>query len=283
MRRDRPFPSSMPSAHSTSSRPPTGGRLLALPLGRFGLRPEHIRWFIAAGALGLVAALLGIGAMLGALGRDPEPACSDASAVIAQVNATIQQGQLAYAQQLADSALGAQAAPLCPAAQAALATLRYQAALDEALVIAPPGTGRAEADKQALLAYLEAERVADRYALPTTSRTPALVVTGQAYSAGKYLLSQGAFLRAWQAGQVGPTQLRAVDTYYSILFNAHQELLDTNSPAARQEALALLRTADAIAQRYQLPGRGEAHAQLLALLGADQTTWPAARAHTEWS
>ena len=214
-----------------------------------------------------------IGVQLGQRGRVPQPSCSDYSDLTEQVRKLIGAGEIGYAQRLVDGVLNNQTQPICPSAKVALAGLRYNAAITEALTLQRSTVGAVDSGHQATLKFLEAERFADQYGVPVEQRVAPMTVFTQSYNAGTWELARASFLTAWQRGSVNQLNLQAVDSYYATLFNMGTELTNGDGEA-RAKGLVLVRTAEQIAKAYALP-RLEARERLIRDLGSDETTWPA--------
>jgi len=193
----------------------------------------------------------------------PTPACTEYKERIRVVQEEIRRGDYTLAGQLAKLPPPDQERSGCPDARRELAALAYTAALEGLLT---PGLD----GHTALLRWQEAEAQADAAGVPRTERLPAMSVAGRAYNASQWELARAAFLQAWQEGDV---DRRAMSVYYATLRNWGVALAERGDEQERPWGLVLLRTADKIAEAYKL-SQGEAHQDLVRLLGPDQNAWP---------
>jgi len=236
--------------------------------------PERPMLVIFLGAL--VAALV-LGVYMARRDTMAPSPCNSGTDIVDQMRGAIGRGETSYAQRTIDGQLSNQAVlPLCASAQATLAGFRYTAAMNEALAVTSSAGGTSDAGHQALLKWLEAEQFADSHAIPPEQRTPPMTVYSTAYSIGAWELTRAAFLKGWGNGVAGPTNLKMVDGYYATLVNLGLQNATSSRSAVRESGLRLLYTADRIARRYDLPGRGEARESLIRFLGSDESTWPEA-------
>lgn len=192
-----------------------------------------------------------------------KPDCSDAEGELAQVRDFLARGQRGTAIVLVEAALNQEGRRLCPGARSTLAVLWYGASIDE--LLATPGTDDL-ASRNAALKWLTIERKADGYGVATSDRLAPMTVAQRAYSAGLWPLADVSFRKAWEAGHIG---LESAGFRYALLRNWGNELAFRGQPAVREEGVSLLATAQAIAKKYSLNGRGEACADLQRLGFAD--------------
>ena len=199
------------------------------------------------------------------------PACDSYSGEVESLQRLIVQGQFVSAAQLANLDLTNRKLPPCPEAKITLATLAYNAALDDLFA-----TGGLDG-RTALMRWQDAEQKADDYQVPKPSRWPAITVVNQAYNSGFWELGRAAFLKAWTEGAVDRQDLNQIRLYYAVLRNYGYALVNQPDGPSRESGLALLRTADEISRAYAL-NQGEARQDLGAALGPDVKTWPPADA-----
>lgn len=204
-------------------------------------------------------------AQLAAL-QGSQPICSEDGSQIQQAGQLLRQGKPVLAAQIAQLALQDQSQPPCNPARVTLATLVYQATLDD---LFSSGANPADLGYAAMLTWQGAERRADRDHVPASSREGAITVAGQAYNAHQWLLARAAFLQAWRQGTVTAADLDQVRFYDATLRNLGRAQL----PNARGQGLVTLATANAINQVYNL-GQGEAHQDLINQLGTNTKRWP---------
>jgi hypothetical protein len=197
----------------------------------------------------------------------PTPACDDFTAVIESVRRAIGDGNFSTAVQFVNVALASNTLPPCPRAKLTLAGLGYSASLDQ--LFSSPGLD----GHTAFLGWQAAEQNADGNQLPKSSRWPAIQVVTLAYNAGFWELAQAAFARGWVDASTNHSDPKMLDLYYAVLRNWGHALARGSDEMAHRQGLVLLRTAEAVGKAFHLP-RGEAHQDLVELLGPDEVTWP---------
>ncbi|MBV9280672.1 MAG: hypothetical protein JOZ41_11360 [Chloroflexi bacterium] len=197
--------------------------------------------------------------------------CSTYDRQIQEIQGLISRGNPQVAASLATLYLESAGKPACPQTKVTLGALSYTATLDALFAEPPPSA----LDHRPLLTWLSAERQADAIGVPLEERLSPFSIVVDAYNDHMWELAKAAFLRAWQRGLVGPGDVTQIASYYAILRNFGDALVREGQRSARHQGLVSLRTSDAISTVYSL-GRGEAHADLVRLLGPQTRVWPGA-------
>lgn len=200
-----------------------------------------------------------------------EPSLHSYAGEIEQLRQLIAQGRPDLVVGMADLYLANQERKPSPEAAQALADLRYQAAYR--LVFALTGRRDHQAGQAALERWQEAEWKAEVRGLPREQRIAPLTAYEDAVDRSLWELARQAFLKAWEQHLVGPEDWRAISSYYSTLRNLGGVLIRSGDQELRKLGLAILRTAREISESYRL-GRGEAHQDLVELLGPSTSAWP---------
>jgi hypothetical protein len=196
------------------------------------------------------------------------PSCTSAAAYL---DAIVLAEKLSQWEQAASTAaLAYQLADLCAADKQALAEKVVAAGVEALFSQKLPSYADVAAQQQQVETFhqLKHRAAATHVAFPTD-----IQVAFRAYQGGQFLLAKIAFEEAFTAGTFTTADHALVQAYCSTVFNLGWHWTAEGSGQTQQDGLALLVTANAIDETYQVGSRaawGELHRRL-----GDERTWPA--------
>lgn len=240
---------------------------------RTAIGPSALPSPLLLGAGGLSLLLLVAGLLVTLARPDPRPAvapppCAALPDTVALLGQLEREGKWAIAATTAETALTAP--DLCPELRRALAARAVADGLEDlfATQFAPTDVAaqRAAVDRYHALRRLARERGVD---FPSGRQ-----IAGRAYAIGQFLLARVAFEEAVAAGEVTLADQTQAQFYSSTLYNLGTRWADAVDAPTRADGLRLLATGLAVDRRYCV-GHGEAWGRLRALLGPEETAWPA--------
>lgn len=191
--------------------------------------------------------------------------CLSYDTVAGQVRPLVARGKFEAAAAVAEIYLGSIQHPACPGS--ALIPLWYTASLD-ALYSTPVGS---PLDQTPVLRWESIQQQATRFGLGQGDQQSALTTFTYAYSNGIWSLAGASFIAALKAQLISVQDRPTLVKYYATLRNIGHVLAFHFQGNAQRTGIQTLATANAIGAFVH---RGEAGADLAAILGPNTHHWP---------
>ncbi|MFN0071275.1 MAG: hypothetical protein ACKVVP_07270 [Chloroflexota bacterium] len=221
--------------------------------------------------------VLGVGMMLATVGlwgasRLMTPARDDFKVEREQLVELQRQDKLQAVVDLADTHLSQQQRVPTLEARENLASLRYYAA--QTLALRQARADDVQSGRQTIDKLLEVEAKADEHGLSATRRVAPLTTYREAIDRSLWEVARFAFLVAWERGDVRSQDTTMISSYYALLHNYGNWLVQRGDRAHTDEGLVMLASSEAVNINYGLK-RGESALSLTNRLGPNRAGWPA--------